>query len=111
MTDVADGFDPNILYCPPCRVENSLCERHRSGSVDTAIGVVETVFTARERNLQGRRAHSHGVWDRSVSLSGRAGEFTSPIMHFRESLAIVHDVGYAFPDSGMHALDGARLPS
>lgn len=31
------------------------------------------------------------------------------VANFRSSLALLHDIGYAHPDSGMHALDGARF--
>lgn len=105
---MADDFDPNILYCAPCQAGGVLCERHHSSAVDAAIEAALTAFTGQGRRLQARHAHSWGVWERAISLSGGSGQFALPLMHFRESLALVHDIGYAFPDSGMHALDGAR---
>lgn len=108
MTAMTDDFDPNILYCVPCQAGDVLCERHHSSAVDTAIEAALTAFTGQGRRLQARHAHSWGVWERAISLSGGSGQFNLPLMHFRESLALLHDIGYAFPDSGMHALDGAR---
>lgn len=104
-TDALRGFDLNVLYCLPCCTSSVLCERHLSSGVDVAIEVTRSAFGGRGSSLQRRHEHSCGVRERAVSLCGGA---VSPVMHFRESLALVHDIGYAFPDSGMHALDGAR---
>lgn len=47
---------------------------------------------------------------RSIDYSGFSDDDEGQhLRHFRSALAFLHDIGYAHPDSGVHALDGARF--
>ncbi|BAD55588.1 hypothetical protein NFA_7430 [Nocardia farcinica IFM 10152] len=53
-----------------------------------------------------RRAHSIAVGER---MAGVAHRLAPELRADAETAAYLHDVGYGYPDTGFHPIDGARL--
>lgn len=98
----------NPLYCSGCFELGDICSNHpyRSLTEHTA-SIMSKSFVHSDGSLLSRIAHSGAVSLRMTDYTGFTDEGLH-MMHFRGALAFLHDIGYAYPDSGMHSLDGAR---
>ncbi len=91
-----------VTECPGCDLDHGWCVRHPF-SVDN---LAHELLNAAELTPE-RRLHSIMVGRRARALSHEIAD--SP--HAADLLAAagtLHDIGYAYPDTGHHAIDGAR---
>lgn len=101
-------LNKNPIYCSGCFELGDICSHHPyRGLTEHTATIMSKSFVNSEGRLISRIAHSGAVSLRMTDYSGFTDEGLH-MMHFRGALAFLHDVGYAYPDSGMHSLDGAR---
>lgn len=88
--------------CVGCMHDFGFCAVHGRCSMATdAAALAATVLTGT------RLAHSRGVASRAAELVCLRGDVAPVVVETFEALGHLHDIGYAAPTSGMHALDGA----
>lgn len=90
--------------CIGCMADFGFCAVHGARSI---AGDAATLADAR---LSGDRlAHSRGVANRAAELVQLRGSVAPVVIEVFKALGYLHDIGYAAPRSGMHALDGATF--
>ncbi|WP_251153609.1 HD domain-containing protein [Cellulosimicrobium sp. Marseille-Q4280] len=95
-----------MLDCPGCRLDGAWCTVH-----PMSMPVLACLILAAQPLHTDRLAHSRGVGEAMRSLvvpAENAGLLTSSTADLWMAAALLHDVGYARPGSGHHAVDGAR---
>lgn len=95
-----------MLDCVGCQLDAPRCPRHRM-----SLPVLACLILAGEPLQASQVAHSHGSGEAMRALvvpAERAGRIPSSTADLWMAAALLHDVGYAHPRSGNHAVDGAR---
>lgn len=92
-------------HCPGCALDPGACVQHPGGRyVPAAADLARELLS----DLPVRYAHSLGVGRRANQLALMTD--SSPAwVDWITAAALVHDVGYGSPRSGMHAQDGAEV--
>lgn len=88
--------------CIGCMADYGFCVIHGARSIAANAAILATA------RLRGDRlAHSRAVAKRAVELVQLRGSVAPVVTEVFAALGHLHDIGYAAPKSGMHALDGA----
>lgn len=99
------ALDGDPRYCVACTVDGDVCSAHYGfGATADAQGWADDALV--QAGFPARVQHSHGVALRMIELAQQAPVSPAVVDAFG-AIGVTHDVGYAFPVTGMHALDGA----
>lgn len=94
----------DLRNCIGCMADFGFCAVHGACSVAADAATFAAAVLSGDR-----LAHSRGVAQRAGELVQLRGSVAPVVVEVFEALGHLHDIGYAVPSSGMHALDGATF--